>query len=548
MTSWFKVTQRRVKETILQSVGAHDKTEDQEFDEKCAKFTLFYHDLTKVHLSMQLWLDSIDLLCGSWVGMGESLNKFCTTGSDSENSPLSDIIKCFSLIGNDVNSVLKGVIKSIFIDRCMKPIESILAIVPIINQKIQERRNLLLDVGFYNSKKQSEKNSGKDDNHPNVIKLTNKLNESERLLHNLTGDIDSCIDQLCSARSYMLGPEIAALISCMESFPLIISQKVGQMTPLIPQTASTTCLLLASIETAEINLKSNGLVETLQSNITSFPIQPTLRRTGAMGGTTGGYGHAGFMEGLMSTVDLLLKSAEPSYSRNSGNIDDITRDSMAISRESQSVRILSSSSSSTSNSGSDLSYGRSSSPSPNMNNNNNQPNRPITSSKRPVIKLGSDRPISSKNMQPQFSETTTNTSTTSTNTLNTINESSTSSSTTSRPLSLLKPSYPPPKPPKDDGVDSGESNNNSNNNKRTPSKRLTGSALLLSGRPRDLLGASPSSSMGLNDSYIEEVPEESMDGDRWSASNGKFYSDIISIYFLSFHPSICLCIHFLVIN
>lgn len=546
MTSWLKATQRRVKETILQSVGAHDKTLDQEFDDRCAKFISFYRDLTKVHMSMQLWLDSVDLLCGSWVGMGESLTKFCT--SNDSDSSLYDLAKGFSSIGNDVNIILKGIMKSIFIDRCLKPIESILAIVPIINQKIQERKNILLDVAFYNSKKQSEKSSGKDDNHPNVIKIINKLNESERLLKNLTDDIESCIDQLCSARPFMLGPEIASLIACMETFPLIISQKVGQMTSLIPQTASTKCLLLASIETAEINLKSNGIVESLKSNSSSFPIEPVLRRTGAMGGTTGGYGHAGFLEGLMSTVDLLLRSSDPSL-RNSGNLDlDSTRESMSISRDSQSIRISSSSTNSNSGSGLnstslnyDLAQIRSSSPSPNTL--NNPPSRALTAGKRQVIKLGSDRPVSTKLTNPIDVSNNSNNSNNYNN--NNLSNSSNEPSHVTRPLSTLKPSYPPPKPPKDDSsvsssssstsILNGDNNNNNNNSngnsiasKRIPSKRLTGSALLMSGRPRDLLGASSSSSVsstsGLNQSdSLEDVSEEGIEYDRWQESNCKFY-------------------------
>lgn len=464
MSSWLKATQRRVKETILQSVGAHDKTDDLQFDEICYKFQLFTRDITKVHMSMQLWLDSIDLFCASWIGMGESLCTFCSipppsTGDGINTSeaelPLYQISQAFKSIGADMNSIFKGILKTIFIDRCLKPIESILAIVPIINTKIQERKNVLLDVGFYKSKRQSELSSGKDPEHPNVVKLTNKLNESNRVLELLSNDIINCVEELSYARSSMLGPEIAALLACMETFPALIAQKVAQLHPLIPQSASTKCLLLASIEVADNNLKSTNLVESLRSDSSIFPVEPTLRRTGAVGGTAGGYGHAGFLEGLMSTVDNLLKqsSSSSNLKQASGEIDP--RDSVLSSRDSQSMRITSSSNNS-----------ESSSPSSATN------NRPITSTKRPVIKLGQERPISAR----------------------IPNESSNEQS--SRPVSAPKPSFVPPKPPDD------PSNRESDDSRRIPSQKLTASALLMSGSPRRLLGAT---------SIAEDDPDDSED-------------------------------------
>jgi bridging integrator 3 len=449
MSSWLKATQRRVKETILQSVGAHNKTDDLKFDEICHKFTNFSRDLVKVHMTMQLWLDSIDLFCSSWVGMGESLTAFCTLSSeqnsDTQNLSLHQLSKTFCLIGADVNSTLRGILKTIFMDRCLKPIESILAIVPIVNQKIQERKNVLLDVGFYKSKRQSELSSGKDPEHPSVVKLTNKLNESNRILETLSNDVISCVEELSYARANMLGPEIAALLACMETFPALIAQKVAQLHPLIPQTASTKCLLLASLEAADSSLKSNALVDSLRNDPSIFPVEPTLRRTGAFGGTSGGYGQAGFLEGLMSSFDTLMKQSSPMNSK--ANAADIEFRDSSTSRDSQSTRISSSSNFS------DTSSTQTASQSVSC--------RVTSSTKRPIIKLGQDRPLSAR---VPF-------------------ESSTESSSW-RPTSAPKPSFVPPKPPTSTSDDSAEPGT-----RRIPSKRFTASALLMSGSPRQLLGA-----------------------------------------------------------
>jgi hypothetical protein len=479
MSSWLKATQRRVKETILQSVGAHDKTEDLKFDEICYKFTLFSRDLVKVHMTMQLWLDSIDLFCSSWIGVGESLTTFCTLSSehnsDLQNLPLHQLSKTFLAIGTDVNQSLRGILKSIFMDRCLKPIESILAIVPVINQKIQERKNVLLDVGFYKSKRQSELSSGKDPEHPSVVKLTNKLNESNRILETLTNDVINCVEELSFARTNMLGPEIAALLACMETFPAVLSQKVAQLQPLIPQTASTKCLLLASLEAAESSLKSNDLVDSLRSNPTISPVEPTLRRTGAFGGTSGGYGQAGFLEGLMSSVDTLMKQTSPTNSK--ANAADIEfRDSSTTSRDSQSTRISSSSNLSDT---------------PVAQTTLSSSSARIVSTKRPVIKLGQDRPLSAR-----------------------VPSESSTEAASWRPSSTPKPSFAPPRPPNSD-----DSSTEQPAARRIPSKRFTASALLMSGSPRQLLGAT---SIGEDD---DEAPDPDPDGPRWNGESSDVESD-----------------------
>jgi len=359
-----------VKETILQSVGAHNKTEDQDFDDKCNKFTSFSRDLTKVHLAMQLWLDSIDLMCASCVGIGESLSNFTSSGDSTCPSPVYRIAKAFESIGSDVNIALRQNMRTIFIDRCLRPIESILAIVPIVNEKIQQRKNLLLDSDFYKSKRRSEIQSGKDPDHPVVAKLTTKLNEANKSLEAITSDVVNCIDELVLRRPEMLSPELAATVACMEGFFASTSAQLSQLLPLIPQSASTTCLLAASLESHK-PLKSSETLEELLASKEKVEVAPVFYRTGACGGTSGGYGHVGFEEGVGTTIDVLLHSTDSS---TQGGGD---RESVCISRDSN------------------LSSPRASSPISSRiqePTHDNQQQR-IVSTKRAVIKLGAETPV-----------------------------------------------------------------------------------------------------------------------------------------------------------
>ena len=310
VSTWLKATQRRVKETILQSVGAHDKTDDGHFDQKYQSFVTFSRDLAKVHLSMQLWLDSIDLVCASSVGIGESLTSFCSVSDAGNCSPLLDIARCFHAISSDINTIVRTTLRSTFIDRCMKPIESILAVLPVVQEKMQKRKALRLDADFYRSKLASEQGTGKAGDHPTVTKISNKLNEANKSLHMVTSELISLIDELNAQRQSVLGPEIAAMMACMQTLHSTASSHLSQLSPLLPQSASTTCLLLASFETQR-GLWSPPIVEELLARTpsTSFPLQPVLVRPAAAGGATGGYGYTPMVNGVQSSMDSLLRAS-----------------------------------------------------------------------------------------------------------------------------------------------------------------------------------------------------------------------------------------------
>jgi hypothetical protein len=62
----------------------------------------------------------------------------------------------FSTINKDIEVSLGGVTKSSIIAKCIEPILSILALVPAIDKKVSERKQLLLDYDFYKAKLQQE--------------------------------------------------------------------------------------------------------------------------------------------------------------------------------------------------------------------------------------------------------------------------------------------------------------------------------------------------------------------------------------------------------
>jgi hypothetical protein len=324
MSNWLKATQRRVKEGFFQAVGLHHGTEDQEFDARLNKFITFTKELEKLNVSMMIWVDCMDMMCTSAYCISENLSRFCSE-TENENEPLKCVALAFQSVETDINDIVRKNIKSVFIDRCVKPIESILSIVPLINEKVSERKNSLLDYDFYKSKQQSELSNGKDLNHPNVIKITHKLNEADKNLESITNIIVEVIDEVMSFRPKMLEPELAAMVACMQFFSTTTSSMLSQIVPLIPQSASTTCLLSSMTQTS--TLPHKDIVKALKRKLSStnsgsdqLTIPPVYTRATALGGSVGGYGHIDIssVHKLTHGADSTNHSSRPSsYSQSS---------------------------------------------------------------------------------------------------------------------------------------------------------------------------------------------------------------------------------------
>lgn len=493
VSNWFKATQRRMKETILQSVGAHDKTDDGLFDEKYQSFVVFSRDLAKVHLSLQLWLDSMDLLCASSVGIGESLSTFCASSQKGEDSPLLDVARAFHAISADFNTIMRTNMRSVFIDRCLKPIESILSIVPIVNDKMQKRKHLRLDNDFYRSKLASEQSAGKGDDHPAVVKIAAKLSDATKALDAVTMELVSCIDELNCQKEFMLGPEMAAMVACMQTFYAFNSSHLSKLTPMIPQSASTSCLLLATFESQK-SLGSQELICNMKAKTSTFPMQPVFLRPQAQGGSAGGYGHTPLISGSLSKVDALLSNST-THSGTSGVVDvDGSANSGLEARNSSPATL-----------GSSI-RGQS-------------PDRPVSSqrtAKRPVIKLGTDTSTSSTGGSHTSAGESVYSRRASTSSFPLSRSTQAWDIGNLRPLSM--PSGPPPPIPTPAvglarNGKLGQRPNSVKPRGSISSLRLTASAAALSG--------SPKSSLGVADTSFDEREESEEFDNRWNDQEGR---------------------------
>jgi hypothetical protein len=75
-----------------QALGAHERTEDKQFDSRVERFVQLDTDLKKVFEYMQLYFDCVNTVCAAGVVLGESLLSLYNNSTE-EKSPLEDMVR-----------------------------------------------------------------------------------------------------------------------------------------------------------------------------------------------------------------------------------------------------------------------------------------------------------------------------------------------------------------------------------------------------------------------------------------------------------------------
>lgn len=349
---------RRVKETILQSVGVHHAHEDPVLEAKMKDFHRHAEALARVREAMQIWSDAVDALCAAQVILADSLSAYLDESHDNhgDNSnrqraassdhfysqgPYRDIATALKNIQLNINNNLRPVIHETFYERCLQPTEAILSLVPAINEKYQERKAVLLDFDAYNARIESDTSKGKEANH----KTLSKLDKTTKELAACQGTINHALDEFNKAKPHLLGSELAAVVSCMYYFASASSGLMGKLLPFLPQASSTLCIMceksqriqqghhksgrhlshLLSTHSRSANAaqqishdtqKMSDSILTGSNDLSGLTIAaPIVARSDMLGGQTGGYGesHDG------STVTFFPMQSVPSSSSSTSS-------------------------------------------------------------------------------------------------------------------------------------------------------------------------------------------------------------------------------------
>lgn len=265
----FKTNYRRVREGIMQSVGAHQVVEDVEFDARVLKFQQLVRDMERVHEAVLVWSDCVDALSAAGAGLGDTMSKFFNANSTpTKKSDLEISAKAYLSVQADINETLRSSTRKALMDRCIRPMTEVLTVAPLIQEKLAVRKQLKLDSEFYVSKYKTKISAGKDESDPEVAKVAAKMRDAEKALADINDDMNATFDELEEARSSMLIPELSSLVGCQYFFLQTSTKMLADVISFFPQAASTMCALHA--DSAAAPYMSKKVVENLRATSSSL--------------------------------------------------------------------------------------------------------------------------------------------------------------------------------------------------------------------------------------------------------------------------------------
>lgn len=218
---------------------------------------------------IELWLDSFDSFCMSTLYVGESIRQYYDleeTQDSTDNrssmirrpSPYIEVSKAFNGISHDINAIIRPVIRDMLVTNCLRPLSSMLALVPQVQEKILERRKILFDAESYNSRIHKELSQGKDFSHSSVLKLRTKFEEANKSLAICQATIYDLLTLFDESVPSLVIDELSVTMSCLQHFHASSASLLGNMSTNIPS---------AAVHLKQLHLAQNLSVEKFPSNI-----------------------------------------------------------------------------------------------------------------------------------------------------------------------------------------------------------------------------------------------------------------------------------------
>lgn len=304
--TWLSAARQRARQGFMQAIGSQTSTDDQEYDEKFKNFNLHAQELAKMKELMEIWVDSFDSFCKATSLVSEAWRQFHSSNpyldeDDAEGNIVDQKKYPFSSVAAEVDNIalcvderIRPAILSTLQAKCIKPVSSILSLVPQVQEHHQSRKLLLSEFDSNRVKMEKEFAAGRDSTHPNVMRRAAKLDESAKKLHAEHLLLFQKFHEFETARSQTLGPELGVFVSCLYCFSSLLHSEMSEVLPLIPQSATT----LAALDYSKLNPSTSNpthrftkLTASYDSNYKhSRPVDVITVRPVAAGGAVGGYG------------------------------------------------------------------------------------------------------------------------------------------------------------------------------------------------------------------------------------------------------------------
>ena len=135
---------------------------------------------------------------------------------------------------------MRPVLHEVFVSRCVRPVNFILARVPLIEDLLKVRRKLVIEFNdtrrAYSEKTTSLKSQ----------QLEEKLVSLQTQIASNNHSLMLSLDEFAVARPLMLKQEFAALVACSYHHFRTAAKTMAELLPVLPQAASSLCLLESS--------------------------------------------------------------------------------------------------------------------------------------------------------------------------------------------------------------------------------------------------------------------------------------------------------------
>lgn len=303
-------------------------------------FISHVQELSKMKELMEIWLDSFDSFCRATSLLSEGFKQFHSASPYASNSsldhsdrdhdsdssgkfPFATAARSLDEISLCIDERIRPAVITVFHNRCIKPVSSILSMVPGLQESHQMRKSLLSEFDSYRMKMEKEFAVGRDSSHPNVMRKAAKLDESAKKLHSVQSSLFQKFYEFEVARSQTLGPEMGVFAACMHSFSATLHSELSEVISFIPQSAST----LASLDAMKIPSINSTRLQARTGNLPKGGVDVVSARPISAGGCVGGYGTVLVQDYHLAT------SWSPSDSGKLGVPDDAISDSLTLLSE-----------------------------------------------------------------------------------------------------------------------------------------------------------------------------------------------------------------------
>lgn len=271
---------------------------------------------------MELWMESLEAFCASSHMLSEQWKHFHThspyaAADATSQSPFGDVSVEMDRILTNLHQVVQPAIKETFTNRCLQPVLAILSLVPPIQDRLQQRKALLLDYDAHKAKIQKKMAAAGGSVEPSA-RRTEKFDETTLRLRTVQAELQANLAEFELARPVTLGPELAAFTGCIHSFASSLSTSSSQLLPCIPQAASSLARISHVVAELGLNPPRNRYSTKLLKVPDGFStprtslkvLDPVVSRAEAAGGSYGGYSPTGST--TMTSAQISVDSEDTS--------------------------------------------------------------------------------------------------------------------------------------------------------------------------------------------------------------------------------------------